>query len=175
MENTMNSKSAGTKKRKTDLRTKLFGPLPPEMIWDKMKGGYWSMPRTLPHFFKIMDEMSSGLPLSKTYFALWCRSYGEMLLEIKSEPEMAFESGFQKQRAIYEWRKRMKLLDEIGFIKSAPGPSGDFSYVLIIDPYYVVETLRKKNKSSISDRNYNALHQRWSEIKVSDPSEPETD
>jgi hypothetical protein len=150
--------------RNRELRSKLWPSLTEEMIWDKRQGGFRILPRTVPLFFKIMDELSSGFPLSKTYFALWCRSFEEMFLQIKSEKEMAFESGFAGQRAIYEWRRRMKLLTDVGFILSAPGPNGDFSYVQIIDPYYVTETLRKNGK--VSDRNYNALLQRFSEIKV---------
>jgi hypothetical protein len=171
----MTSRSKKVENRKIELRKKLMPWVTDDMIWKQAEGGWRSLPRTLPYFFEIMDEMSSGHPLSKTYFALWCRSFAEMFLEIKNETEMAFESGFHKERAIYVWRKRMRLLDEIGFIATAVGPCSEFGYVQILCPYYVVEKIRKKNKSDISDKNYNGLIHRFSEIKLSDTIEPNTE
>lgn len=153
------------------LRGELFPRITEEMIWDKAKrGGYWTIPRILPYLHKIMDELSSGEPLHKAYFALWCRSFEDMLIRIKNEQELAFESGFERQRGLYLWRDRMRLLTDLGFIASAAGRHM-FSYVQIICPIFAVEELRKKGK--VSDGNYNAFKERLLEIeKAPEDQEP---
>jgi hypothetical protein len=81
---------------------------------------------------------------------------------------MAYESGFTGQRAVYTWKDRMKNLTEIGFIKSASGASGEFSYVLILNPYYVVKEIKKGRSPHISSELYNALYQRSLDIGAKD-------
>ena len=77
---------------------------------------------------------------------------------------MALLSGFSGQRAVQQWRDRIKILEEIGFIKTAPGQYGDFSFELILNPYKVVD----KNKKNIKEGLYNSLLVRMTEIGAVD-------
>jgi len=172
----MRKRSKTIAERKIELRKKYWPEISDEMIWDKRRiGGYWSMPRTLPYFFKIMDDLSKGKPLSNTYFTLWCRSFDEMFIEIQNEKLMAFESGFANQRGIYQWRERMKKLTEFGFILVKPGPISEFNYVQILNPYFVVEILRKEKQGPEFEKNFNALQNRFNEVKADQPIEQDTD
>jgi len=153
------------------MRQEYWPDVSDEMIWDRPKAtGFVTIPRTLPLFHSIMDELSDK-PVSKTYFALWCRSYDEFVLVINNSSEYAYESGFTSQRAVYTWKDRMRRLRDLGFIKAADGPNGEFSYVLILNPYFVVKSLKEDNKLKVSRGLYNALIQRTGEIKAKDLDE----
>ena len=116
-----------------------------------------------------MDELSSGKPLSMTYFDLWCRARDEAFVKAAGrEVEMAFASGFSGQRAKQTWTQRIDGLNKLGFIRLADGPAGPRSYILILNPYLVVQKLRSKKGSKISDASWNALMQRMSEVGATD-------
>jgi hypothetical protein len=101
---------------------------------------------------------------------LWFRVFDESLVTIQNEKEMAFEAGFGGQRAITMWRSRMRSLVKMGFIEAKPGPSGEFNYVLIFNPYLVIKKLEKAKK--ISDPLfYNALFARAQEVGADDLEE----
>ena len=84
------------------------------------------------------------------------------MVTITNPRELAFESGYSGQRAEYTWVRRMRTLGELNFIDSRPGPSGEFNYILIWNPYKVVATYRKQG--AIQDAKYNALYARALEI-----------
>ena len=55
----------------------------------------------------------------------------------------------------------------MGFIEAKPGPSGEFNYVLIFNPYFVIKKLEKAKK--ISDPLlYNALFARAQDVGADD-------
>lgn len=140
------------------LRSKLWPKINEDHIWNrKIKSGFTTIPRTMPLFMEIMDSMSSGQPVSSVYFELWCRAFDEHIVTLNNKKEMAFHSGFTGQRAIQTWTSRIKILNKLGFINIVPGPHGDLSYALILNPYVVVKKHRKKKTPGISDPYYNAL------------------
>lgn len=150
------------------MRQEFWPEVTDEMIWDRQNAtGFTTIPRTLPLFHAIMDELSDK-PVSKTYFALWCRSFDEYVLVINNIDEYAYESGFTSQRAKYTWKDRMKRLKDLGFIKTADGPYGEFSYVLVLNPYHVVKSIKAEDKIAMSKGLYNTLVQRAGEIKAKD-------
>jgi len=140
-----------------------------DMLWHRRRNvGYTMIPRAMPYFFRIMDDLYSGQPPSRTYFTLWCRLFDESFLEIKNPKELAFESGFSTQRAEYTWRTRMRILKELKFIKTKEGPSGEFNYVLVLNPYFVVRKLRQEGKIGPNNISYNALYSRAADIGADD-------
>lgn len=44
-------------------------------------------------------------------------------------------------RAVDTWRKRMKILRDLGFLLAKPGPSGEFHYILLMNPIASIERL----------------------------------
>ena len=161
-------------RRNLKKRKQLWPNLKKEMIWDwKEKNGFSTVPRTLPYFFRIMD--SFGKRLSPVYLALWCRNWDRScLIRIKNQRELAWESGYLKQRGINMWRDRMRKLRELGFIETKPLGDDQFYFVLLVDPYYVVKNLKKSGK--YTDEGWlNALIERSESIGASGLDDDEED
>jgi hypothetical protein len=68
--------------KKLLMRKAYWPEVTDDMMWDrKIKEGFTTIPRTMPYFYKIMDELADkGKPVSNTYFALWCRAFDEHVL-----------------------------------------------------------------------------------------------
>lgn len=165
-------KSSKRKARHIKKRKRLWPDLMPEMVWDwEESDGFGVIPRAMPYFFKIMDDLSKNKPLSGTYFTLWCRLWDQSgLIKINNSPVLAFESGFSGNRAVSTWRTRMKKLEELGFIKSAPLGPEPYGFVVLLNPYHVVKRLYL-SKIYEDAGWYNALHERADEVKATDLEE----
>lgn len=152
-----------------NLRAKLWPEVKEDDLWNrKKKQGYTTIPRTMPLFMEIMDSMSNGKPVSSVYLNLWCRAFDEHIIVLSNKEEMAFYSGFTGQRAIQTWTARLDILNTLGFIKLVPGPHGNRSYALIVNPYRVIRKHHEKKTAGISMALYNALVARAGEIKADD-------
>ncbi|MDH5217107.1 MAG: hypothetical protein OEX19_05400 [Gammaproteobacteria bacterium] len=162
------SKASKITKKKLALRTQLWGDIDPKRIWNRKKSdGFTTIPRTMPIIFQIINYLAvKSKPVSDTYFCLWCRVFDESFIEIKSQEQMAFESGFSGQRAVSTWKSRMKNLADLGFIDVKEGPYGDYSYVLLLNPYTVIKKYHEENK--LQDSKYIALYARAQEIGADD-------
>lgn len=146
------------------LRSKFWPDVDAIQLWDRKKEvGFTTTPRTLTFIMNMQDEISKNKPLSKTYLTLWLHSYDEMVVNVKNEADLAYESGFAGQRAIITWRERMKSLSDLGFIRTAEGASGKYSYILLLDPHTVIEELYKKHKLVI-EKTYNIYFERCLDI-----------
>lgn len=149
------------------LRDELWPQLDQNYLWTwQNKLGYTQIPRTFPLILAIMDDLSSGKPVSSTYLALWCRSFSHSFLRIDNPNAIAFESGFQGQRAVSTWKTRIKILLDLGFIDVKEGQIGKYSFILIFNPYLVIKKL--KGTHTISPAKYNALLDRAFEIGATD-------
>lgn len=114
-------------------------------VWRrKTNDGYTTVPRTLPIAMQAIDAQSKGQPAGHTLFCLWARSPDHPLITIENQSTFASEAGFIGERAVDTWRRRMKRLRELMFIQTKPGPSGEFHYVLLLNPNAAVEALRSK-------------------------------
>lgn len=150
------------------MRKQLWPKIDDDILWHrKRKTGYTTIPRGMSYIMQIMDYMSSGKPVSQTYLPLWCHTYDEYMITIANPRIMAFESGFTGQRAEATWKGRMKILEELGFIKSKPGASGTYNYVLILNPYTVIKKIKEEGRM-IPEHMYNALLERTKEIGATD-------
>lgn len=138
------------------------------VVWSRHDDdGYSTIPRTLPHICRILDDLSgSGAPLSQVYCALWCRVSDEGFVEIRDKDALAYESGFSGQRAVSAWLGRMKKLKELGFISCRPGSSGDFQYVLLAHPLIVIKEIYDGDGKR-KDQRYNALAARIVDVGAS--------
>lgn len=155
--------------RRLELIEELWPENDPSKQWHRKTSDGWStVPRCMPYILDILNQLSSGNPLSSAYLALWCRSYDEGLVEIKSEQEMAFESGFKGQRAVSTWKGKMKMLKDLKFIDARKGKFGEYSFVLLYNPFHVIKELRKNGNSLINEDSYVALMQRAQEIGAKD-------
>jgi hypothetical protein len=140
-----------------------FPAFPKERIWHrKQNDGFTTLPRTLPIVLQVIDEQSKGQPAGHTLFCLWSRSPDHSLLAIDSLATFAAEAGFKGKRAIDTWRRRMKLLRSLGFILTKEGASGEFHYVLLLNPNVAVEVLRQQGK--VQDLLYGRFRDRLIEV-----------
>ena len=122
-----------------------FPDLPAHLKWHrKTNDGYITIPRTLPIVMQAIDMQSKGQPAGHTLFCLWARSPDHPLISIENPATFASEAGFIGERAVDTWRRRMKKLRELEFIKTKPGASGEFHYVLLVNPNTAMEMMRHK-------------------------------
>jgi hypothetical protein len=112
----------------------------------------------------IMDDLAGGQPVATTYLELWCRTFDESFVTLSKPREMAFHSGFTGQRAERMWKDRLKILRDLGFIMLEQGPSGPFSYALLLNPYRVIKKLYEDGNPGVRVDKYNALSERAIEI-----------
>lgn len=116
-------------------------------LWHRNRNdGFITIPRTMPIVLQAIDALSKGQPAGQTLFALWCRSPDHAVMSIDSPAILASESGFTGERAVDTWRRRMKKLAELMFILHKAGPSGDFHYVLLLNPNWAMEYRQRKFK-----------------------------
>jgi hypothetical protein len=120
-----------------------FPNMPGALVWRrKTNDGYTTIPRTLPIAMQAIDMQSKGQPAGHTLFCLWARSPDHPLITIENPVTFASEAGFIGERAVDTWRRRMKRLREFQFIQTKPGASGEFHYVLLLNPNAAMERMR---------------------------------
>jgi hypothetical protein len=133
------------------------------MVWKRSSNfGFTTIPRTLTIAMQAIDMQSKGTPGGHVLLCLWARAPDHALLSIDNPTTFAHESGFHGERALNTWRKRMKILRDLHFIETKPGATGEFHYVLLLNPNGAVERMRLENK--IQDSIYSRFIERATEI-----------
>ena len=128
----------------------------------KTHDGFSTIPRTLPIAMQIIDADSKGQPAGHVLFCLWARMPDHPVITIENPSTFAAEAGFLGERAVDTWRRRMKKLRELNFIMTKPGASGEFHYVMLINPNAAVEWMRTHSK--VQDGLYSRFIERLPEI-----------
>lgn len=123
--------------------------------WDKEEGwtgmnevGWFKAPRTLPNLLNILasKSLSGNKNPSSTYLELLSRHVDSGLIEMVSEADHAYGAGYSGPRAIRTWQERMKILEDLGFIKSKKIGNQQYRFVLLVHPTKIVEQLKKTKK-----------------------------
>jgi len=146
-----NTKQAAAKRQgmtqKAEERRKLHFPqVGDNWLWSRKRAsGYTTIPRTLPIIMEGIDSLTKGQPAGHTLFTLWCRAPDDPLVTIENPSVLAAEAGFTGERAIDTWRRRMRSLRDLQFILAAEGASGEFHYVLLLNPNVVMEMMHLRN------------------------------
>ncbi len=144
--------------KRLKLRKQHWPDITNDDLWLRKKTkGFTTIPRGISLIMRIMDSLSLKKPLANTYMALWCYGSDEMTITIQRPRQMALESGFTGQRAENTWRERMKKLEELGFIRSIEGVTGNFHYVLLLNPYQVVKNLNNDERHDVPSVLYHTL------------------
>ena len=145
----MNAKQSNAKRLKMADRARQqkdlhFPEIHEDWLWHRNRNdGYTTLPRTMPIIMEIIDALSKGQPAGHVLFTLWCRAPDHALVTIENPAIMANEAGFSGNRAVDSWRRRMRVLVDLGFIHAKGGPAGDYHYVLLKNPNWVVEQRHK--------------------------------
>jgi hypothetical protein len=120
-----------------------FPGVPVPWLWRrKSNHGFSTIPRTLPIAMQIIDAQAKGHPAGHTLFCLWARSPDHPVVAIENPATFASEAAFTGERAVDTWRRRMRKLRELQFIATKPGSSGEFHYVLLLNPNAAIEWMR---------------------------------
>jgi len=131
-------------------------------VWNRKRNDGWiTIPRILPIAMQAIDAQSKGAPAGHTLFCLWARCPDHVFITIEHPATFAAEAGFTGVRAVDTWRKRMKILRELGFLLAKPGPSGEFHYIFLMNPIASVERLHDMNL--IQDGLYSRFIERIAE------------
>jgi hypothetical protein len=118
-----------------------------ELLWQrKVNDGYSTIPRTLPLAMQSIDAQSKGQPAGHTLLCLWIRAPDFPFLTIDAPAIFAAETGFEGERAVDTWRRRMRSLRDLGFIEAKKGPTGDFHYVLLLNPNVGIKKMHRAGK-----------------------------
>lgn len=163
-----NGRQAATKRLSMSERAQQmldlhFPGTDPRHMWGrKSNDGYTTMPRTMPIVMQAVDDVTKGKPPGHVLFSLWARSPDNPLLMIENPATFAAEAGFRGERAVDTWRKRMKRLRELSMILTKPGASGEFHYVLLMNPNTGVEWMR--GHGLVQDELYGRFLDRMAEI-----------
>ncbi len=158
--------------RRLAERNAFFPGLDKSHLWDRTRmDGFTTIPRTIPLICRVLDSFSTGQPLSATYVDLWCMVFDESYVKIDNPSTRAYCSGFSGERAVSTWKKRIKILDELGFIRTQAGSLDEFNYIVIYNPHIVIQEIRQRGKPPIIDRDYIALQQRAFEVGAKDFTE----
>lgn len=128
----------------------------------KTNDGFSTVPRTMPIVMQAVDAVSKGKPPGHVLFCLWARSPDNPLIVIENPATFAAEAGFNGERAVDTWRKRMKRLRELSMIVTKSGASGEFHYVLLMNPNTGVEWMR--SRGMVQDGLYGRFLDRMAEV-----------
>jgi hypothetical protein len=151
--------------RAQHLMDVLFPDTPDCWKWHrKTNDGFITIPRTLPIVMQAVDAVSKGQPVGHVLFCLWARSPDHPVIKIEHPATFAGEAGFIGERAVDTWRRRMKRLRELKCISTKPGPSGEFHYVMLLNPNATMEWLRAGQQ--VQDGIYARFIERALEIGV---------
>ncbi len=149
--------------RAEQMKSLHFPDFPPALLWDrKQHDGFSTVPRTLPIVMQVIDHQTKGHAAGHTLFCLWARMPDHPLITIEHPATYAAEAGFSGIRAVDTWRRRMKLLKKLNFIDAKSGPSGEFHYVLLMNPN--VGVMRLRDALLVQDELYGRFIDRVADV-----------
>jgi len=156
--------------KQAEIRKQVFGELDKAHTWDrKTAKGFTTIPRTMPLLGGLMDGLSGkGKPVSTTYLELWCRSNDDGFITLSKQSDIAFASGFSGLRGVSTWKERVRKLEELKFLVTKPGVSGNLHYVQLWNPYLIIKYHRESKTEGLAEDRYFALVERMIEIGAKD-------
>jgi hypothetical protein len=140
-----------------------FPDVPDTLLWRrKSNDGFTTVPRPLPIAMQAIDEYSKGAPAGHSLFCLWARAPDNPLVIVENPATFAAETGFAGERSVDTWRKRMRTLRELEFIRTKQGASGEFHFILLLNPNIAVERMRLR--SLVQDGLYGRFLERLADV-----------
>jgi hypothetical protein len=131
--------------RREEIKAELW---PNEIPWtgEKPESGWFRAPRTLPLILMLLSDkrISGKSDLSGVYLELLARHRDSGIVEMTSPGEHSYGAGYSGARGIRTWQERMKILEELGFIKSKGSGNLQYKYVLLVHPTIAVQRLHEK-------------------------------
>jgi hypothetical protein len=140
-------KTAGTQKRE-QYKAEFW---PKDIAWtgEAPEQGWFRAPRTLPFLLVLLsDKKVTGgtADCGRVYLDLLARHRDSGIVEMANEGDHSYAAGYPGTRGVRTWKERMKLLEDLGFIKSRKGGNQQYKFVLLVHPTLIVQRLRDKKK-----------------------------
>jgi hypothetical protein len=133
--------------RRDNIKGELW---PEEIAWtgEKPEKGWFRAPRTLPLVLMLLSDkkLSGTADLGRVYLELLARHWDAGVIEMASPGEHSYAAGYAGRRGVRSWQERMKLLEELGFIKSRSGGNLQYKYVLLVHPTVAIQALHEDDK-----------------------------
>jgi len=161
--------------RRVALREEIFGS---EAALESPEKGWFKASRALPHVLGLLasKKVSGEVDATRVYLELLARHIDSGFVELGSEADHAFASGYSGDRAIRTWRERMKTLEKTGFIKTKPSGTQPYKYVLLVPTEVVIDKLKRAGKVSTDwTAAYHARRLETGEITPPAKPKPESD
>ena len=132
-----------------------FPDTDPKYVWalQKVKQTGWAkVPRTLPLVMVAIDLIkrwpglsgkatTQGQALTVVYLDLWCQQDrdDDGIVTVNDVETRAMFSGLSRGRGQSAWRKRIKLLEQLGFIKIFATRGKTVHSVLLMNPHIAIQ------------------------------------
>lgn len=112
--------------------------------------GWFRAPRTLPLVLQLLGskQLSGNIDPSSVYLELLARHIDNGVVEMAHEADHAFAAGYVGSRAVRTWQERMKILENLGFIRTKKIGNQRFKYVLIVHPTVAIQRLYETKRIS---------------------------
>lgn len=123
---------------------------PQDIAWtgERPEVGWFRAPRTLPLILQLLSskKVSGKQDPTKVYLELLSRHRDTGIIEMASEADHSYAAGYIGRRGVRTWQERMKLLVDLGFIKSVRAGNSTHKLVLLIHPAMAVQQLFEAGK-----------------------------
>ncbi len=83
---------------------------------------------------------------SSVYLELLARHWDNGVVEMAHEADHAYAAGYVGSRGVRTWQERMKLLEDLGFIRTKQIGNQRYKYVLIVHPTVAIQRLYEKKR-----------------------------
>jgi len=157
-----------------------FKDTDPKDVWalQKLKQTGWAkVPRSLPLVLRAIElikewpavagpKATQGRRLTVVYLDLWCHQDRENdgIVTLQDVETRAMFSGLTGSRAQSSWKKRIKLLQDLGFIKIFGTGGKPIHSVLLMNPHIVIWQQATALKVAAADRKASAIREEFIEI-----------
>jgi hypothetical protein len=121
---------------------------PKDSAWNGTGVGWCKCPRTLPLILALLADkkLTAGRDVSRVYLELMARHMDGGVVEVGNESDHAFASGYTGTRAVRTWTERIKILEQLGFIKTKQIGNQRYKLILLVDPLDAVANLKKQGR-----------------------------
>ncbi len=143
------AKHASTRRLKT--REQLFPGSGTEVFdpTDRATKGYAQVPRVVPIVARLINERGGVVNAGPLYQVLWAQDWGQGIVEVRSYRQLLFEAGYNGKGSRVErtWEERIRILQNLGFIRTAKRGLDTYGYILLVDPHVAALRLERATKS----------------------------
>jgi hypothetical protein len=75
------------------------------------------------------------------------RHFDNGIIEMAGEPDHAYAAGYHGSRGVRTWQERMKVLEDLGLIRSKHIGNQHYKYVLLVHPTVAIQRLYEGKKA----------------------------